>query len=116
MTGVTILESRVELISPPIMTIASGDISGFVDIAMGIRPPIAVREVRIMGRNLISEALRIASSSGVPSSLIWFVKSTSSMVFLTSIPARAISPMIATKETELPVSYTHLTLPTILRV
>ena len=42
MTGVKILESNVELINPPIRTMANGDISGLVERAIGIRPPIAV--------------------------------------------------------------------------
>ena len=69
MTGVKILESNVELISPPIITTASGEISGLVERAMGIRPPMAVNEVRIMGKNRISPASLIAMSNGFPSSL-----------------------------------------------
>jgi hypothetical protein len=69
MTGVKILESNVELINPPIRTMANGDISGLVERAIGIRPPIAVNEVRIMGKNRISPASLIAMSKGFPSSL-----------------------------------------------
>jgi hypothetical protein len=69
MTGVKILESNVELINPPIITIARGEISGLVERAMGIRPPIAVNEVRIMGKNRISPASLMAMSKGFPSSL-----------------------------------------------
>jgi hypothetical protein len=69
MTGVKILESNVELINPPIITIARGEISGLVERAMGIRPPMAVNEVRIMGKNRISPASLIAMSNGFPSSL-----------------------------------------------
>jgi hypothetical protein len=35
-TGVTIRDSSVELINPPISTIASGAINGLVDSAIGI--------------------------------------------------------------------------------
>lgn len=69
MTGVKILESNVELISPPIKTMARGEISGLVESAMGIRPPIAVIEVRMIGKNLISPASLMAMSKGFPSSL-----------------------------------------------
>jgi hypothetical protein len=44
----------VELINPPMRTIARGEISGFVLKATGINPPIAVIVVRTMGRNRIS--------------------------------------------------------------
>jgi hypothetical protein len=37
-TGVTILDNRVEPIKLPINTIANGEIRGFVEIAIGIRP------------------------------------------------------------------------------
>jgi hypothetical protein len=53
-TGVTILESSVELIKPPISTIARGEISGLVLKAIGISPPIAVIVVNTMGRKRIS--------------------------------------------------------------
>ena len=69
MTGVKILESNVELINPPIRTMAKGEISGLVDRAIGIRPPIAVNDVRIMGKKRISPASLIAMSKGFPSSL-----------------------------------------------
>jgi hypothetical protein len=39
-TGVTILDRKVELINPPIMTMASGDISGLLDQAIGNSPPM----------------------------------------------------------------------------
>jgi len=69
MTGVKILESNVELINPPIRTMANGDISGLVERAIGIRPPMAVREVRIIGKKRISPASLMAMSKGFPSSL-----------------------------------------------
>ena len=50
MTGVTIRDNSVELINPPISTMASGEISGFVESAMGISPPMAVREVSTIGK------------------------------------------------------------------
>jgi hypothetical protein len=49
-TGVTIRDKIVELIKPPINTNANGDIKGFGLEAIGINPPIAVKEVRITGR------------------------------------------------------------------
>lgn len=67
--GVNILDNSVELINPPISTIANGEISGLVERAIGISPPIAVKEVKIMGKNLISPASRMATSSDFPSSL-----------------------------------------------
>ena len=94
----TILESTVELIRPPIKTIARGDVNGLVDPAIGINPPIAVRVANTIGKNLISPASRMAASSDFPSSLSWFVKSTSRIGFLISIPAKAINPMMATKD------------------
>jgi hypothetical protein len=60
-------DRRVELISPPIITIASGEIRGFVEMAMGIRPPIAVNVVKIIGKNRTSPASRMACSIGIPS-------------------------------------------------
>jgi len=68
-TGVTILDKIVELINPPINTIASGAISGFVDKAIGKRPPIAVKDVRTIGKNRTSPASLIASSTDFPCSL-----------------------------------------------
>ena len=65
-TGVTMRDKSVELINPPISTIANGEISGLVDSAMGISPPIAVREVSTMGRNRTSPASRIADSRSLP--------------------------------------------------
>ena len=44
-TGVTILENIVELINPPINTIANGEISGLGFQARGINPQIAVMDV-----------------------------------------------------------------------
>ena len=43
MTGVTILESNVEEINPPINTRANGDINGSLLRAIGVTPPIAVK-------------------------------------------------------------------------
>jgi hypothetical protein len=59
-----ILDNKVELINPLIITIANGEISGFVEAAIGIIPPIAVSEVKMIGRNRISPASRMASSNG----------------------------------------------------
>jgi hypothetical protein len=44
----------VELINPPMSTIASGDIRGLVLKATGIKPPIAVIVVNTMGKKRIS--------------------------------------------------------------
>ena len=68
-TGVTILDKMVELISPPISTIASGAIKGFEFRARGIRPQIAVMEVSTTGRKRVSPAIAIASSIECPSCL-----------------------------------------------
>ena len=103
----------VELINPPINTIAKGEIKGLVDHAMGIRPPMAVRVVNTIGKNLISPASRMAASSDFPSARSWLVKSTSKIEFFTSIPAKAIRPMIATKDSELPVIHKAAKAPTI---
>ena len=64
---------------------------------------MAVRVVRITGRNLISPAFRIASFSGVPCCLSWFVKSTRSIEFFISIPINATKPIAAAKDTSLAV-------------
>ena len=96
-------DKRVDEISPPNITMAKGEINGLVEMAIGIKPPIAVNVVKIMGRNRTSPASRMASSMGIPSLLNWFVKSTNKIVFFTSIPARAIMPIVATNDIEFPV-------------
>jgi hypothetical protein len=68
-TGVTIRESIVELIKPPIRTIAKGAICGLGFMAIGISPHIAVRDVNTTGRNLVSPDFFMASSIECPSSL-----------------------------------------------
>ena len=65
-TGVTSLARRVDVISPPIITKASGEYSADLLNAIGNSPPIAVRAVSRTGRNLISPASIIASLRGVP--------------------------------------------------
>lgn len=70
-----------ELINPPINTIAKGQNSGLVDHSIGIKPPIAVSVVRTMGKNLISPASLMATSSDLPPALSWLVKSTSEIEF-----------------------------------
>lgn len=80
-TGVTILDNTVELIKPPISTMAKGEINGLVDHAIGKRPPIAVNVVKTIGKKRISPASRIAASKGFPSVLSWVVKSNKRMVF-----------------------------------
>ena len=65
-TGVTIRDKSVELISPPISTMANGAISGLVESAMGISPPMAVREVSTMGRKRTSPDSRMADSRSLP--------------------------------------------------
>ena len=66
-TGVTILESMVELISPPINTIANGAINGFGFNAIGSKPKMAVIEVNTTGRKRVSPAKLMASSMLCPS-------------------------------------------------
>ncbi len=68
-TGVTILDKTVEEIKPPISTKANGDINGLLLSAMGVNPPIAVKLVSTIGRNLISPASLIAALSSFPSAL-----------------------------------------------
>ena len=46
----------------------------------------------------------MASSSGTPCSRSWFVKSTSRIEFLISMPMSAMKPMLAVKEMVLPVT------------
>lgn len=66
-TGVTILDSIVELINPPINTIANGAINGLGFQARGINPQIAVMDVSTTGKKRVSPALLIASSMLCPS-------------------------------------------------
>ena len=93
MTGVTILERMVELINPPINTIANGAISGLGFKASGINPQIAVMDVSTTGKKRVSPALLIASSMLYPSARNWLVKSTSNSEFLTCIPDKPMKPM-----------------------
>ena len=81
-------------------------------MAIGRSPPIAVSVVRMIGKNLTSPASLIAWSNGIPSALNWFVKSTSKIVFFTSIPANAMMPIDATKESDWPVISSANTAPT----
>ena len=105
-------DRRVEEISPPIITIARGEIKGLVEMAMGIKPPMAVKVVKIIGKNLTSPASFIACSIGMPSARNWLVKSTNKIVFFTSIPASAIRPTVATKESGVPVNQRAKSAPT----
>ena len=65
-TGVMTRERMVELMSPPIMTMARGEMRGLVEMAMGKSPPMAVSDVRTIGRKRISPASRIACYKGMP--------------------------------------------------
>ncbi len=65
-TGVIIRDNMVELIKPPINTSASGETRGLEFKAMGSIPQMAVIDVSITGRNLISPAFSIASTRGIP--------------------------------------------------
>ena len=71
-TGVTILERMVELINPPINTIANGEISGLGFQARGINPQIAVMDVSTTGKKRVSPAILIALSMLCPSVRNWF--------------------------------------------
>ena len=95
-TGVTILASIVELISPPINTIANGDISGLEFKASGINPQMAVIDVSTTGKKRVSPAIVIALSMLYPSARSWLVKSTSNNEFFTCIPDKPIKPIIET--------------------
>ena len=66
----------MEEISPPINTKARGEINGLLLSAIGISPPMAVKLVRTIGRNLSSPDSLMASSRLFPSALNWLVKST----------------------------------------
>jgi len=66
-TGVTIRDSIVELMSPPIKTMANGAINGLGFNAIGSRPQIAVMDVNTTGRKRVSPAIVIASSMLWPS-------------------------------------------------
>ena len=81
--GVTMRDNKVELIKPPINTIANGEINGFEESAMGISPPMAVREVSTTGRKRNSPASPIEVSKFLPWLRSCFVKSTSRIVFFT---------------------------------
>src|SRR5689334_4147853 len=65
-TGVTILVSNVLLISPPIITRASGEYNGLFSITSGSNPPIAVKVVKIIGTNRVSPDSCIALSRLIP--------------------------------------------------
>ena len=68
MTGVTILDSSVEEIRPPMSTRDNGEISGLLLKAIGVNPPIAVKLVRMIGKKRSSPATLIASSRVFPCS------------------------------------------------
>ena len=97
-TGVTILASIVELISPPINTIANGAISGLGFQARGINPQMAVIDVRTTGKKRVSPAILIASSMLCPLARNWLVKSTSNSEFLTCIPDKPMNPIMETND------------------
>jgi hypothetical protein len=63
----------VELISPPINTIANGAMSGLGFNAIGSSPQIAVMEVSTTGRKRVSPAILMASSMLWPSARNWLV-------------------------------------------
>src|SRR6185312_2496683 len=72
-TGVTTRVRMVELSRPPMITSASGEYSGLLSATSGIRPPIAVSVVRMMGTNRVSPASWIASSRPMPPFRSWSV-------------------------------------------
>ena len=94
-------------------TSASGEISGLLFKAIGVNPPIAVSDVSTMGRKRISPACLMAAFNSIPSSRNWLVKSTNRIEFFTSTPANAMKPMMATKDSGLPVSHNISTPPMI---
>ena len=55
-TGVTKRASSVEEINPPMITIASGEYSADPWMASGVKPPMAVAEVKRIGRKRTSPA------------------------------------------------------------
>lgn len=58
-TGVTIRESKVLLIKPPINTSANGEIYGLAFRANGIKLPIAVKEVSTTGKTSTPRLFRL---------------------------------------------------------
>src|SRR5688500_5108069 len=113
MTGVTILASIVELISPPINTIANGAISGFGVQARGINPQMAVMEVSTTGKKRVAPAILMASSMLYPSARDWVVKSTRNREFLTCMPDKPMEPVIETIDLGGPVINILITPPRI---
>src|ERR1044071_8073338 len=112
-TGVTILERIVELINPPINTIAKGAINGLGFQARGINPQMAVMDVSTTGKKRVSPALLIASSMLYPSARNWLVKSTSNSEFLTCMPDKPMKPIIETIDIGWPVINSITTPPRI---
>src|ERR1041385_4266828 len=110
-TGVTILERMVELINPPINTIANGAISGLGFEARGINPQIPVMDDNTTGKKRVSPALLMASSMLYPSTRNWLVKSTSNSEFLTCMPDKPMKPIIETSDIGLPVKSKNTTPP-----
>jgi hypothetical protein len=66
--GVTIRLNNVELINPPIKTNANGDINGDFSRTNGIIAPIAVIDVKRIGKNLVSAPFITASFNSMPCS------------------------------------------------
>ena len=95
---------NVDEINPPMITHASGEYMALFWTASGSRPPMAVALVNRIGRKRTSPARSIASSSGTPAARSRFVKSTSRMEFLVSMPINAMKPIVAVNEIVLPVS------------
>jgi hypothetical protein len=103
MAGVTIRAISVELISPPIKTIAIGEKSGESSSSNGVIPPIAVA--------LVSSTRQEAHFAGALDRLVnrhaararnWLANSTSRIEFLISMPISAMKPMIAVNESDSP--------------
>ena len=84
--------------SPPMITQASGAYIALPWIAIGSRPPIAVRLVSTIGRNRTSPARRIARSRSMPPACSWLVRSTSRIEVLISMPISATKPMVAVND------------------
>ena len=103
--NVTILRraSTVDDTSPPMITHARGAYSPCPSTASGSNPPIAVMLVSTIGKNLVSPARRIASSSAIPWTRSWFVRSTSRIDVLISIPTSAMNPMAAVNDSDCPL-------------
>ena len=112
--GMTIRVSNVELIRPPITTIARGDIisepSEFEN-PKGANPSIVVKAVINIGFNLSVPALIIASFFERPSSLNCLILVIITIALLTTIPTSIIIPIKVETFKEKPLNISKIIEP-----